>query len=123
MTTCGGDPQQVCRSVARGANGGTPSAAKKVRTVTSSPHRTRSAIVPPQLRTASSRCGDKNRWRIRHHTLGRKANRREDPTSVRYFLGVDGGNSKTLAVVADETGRVLGVGRAGGSNHQGIGLS
>ena len=29
------------------------------------------------------------------------------------FLGVDGGNTKTLAVVADETGRVLGTGRAG----------
>jgi N-acetylglucosamine kinase-like BadF-type ATPase len=41
---------------------------------------------------------------------------------MRYFLGVDGGNSKTLAVVGDETGRVLGMGRSGGSNHQGIGL-
>lgn len=35
-----------------------------------------------------------------------------------YILAVDGGNSKTLAVVADQSGRVLGVGRAGGSNHQ-----
>jgi len=41
---------------------------------------------------------------------------------VRYVLGVDGGNSKTLAVVVDERGSVLGLGRSGNSNHQGIGL-
>lgn len=39
-----------------------------------------------------------------------------------YVLGVDGGNSKTLAAVADETGTVLGLGRAGNSNHQGQGI-
>ncbi len=33
------------------------------------------------------------------------------------FLGVDGGQSGTFALVADETGRVLGAGRAGPSNH------
>jgi N-acetylglucosamine kinase-like BadF-type ATPase len=37
-------------------------------------------------------------------------------------LGIDGGNSKTLALLADETGRVLGAGRSGGSNYQGIGV-
>ncbi len=41
---------------------------------------------------------------------------------MRYVLGVDGGNSKTLAVVVDERGSVLGLGRSGNSNHQGIGL-
>jgi N-acetylglucosamine kinase-like BadF-type ATPase len=41
---------------------------------------------------------------------------------MRYVLGVDGGNSKTLAVVGDESGEILGVGRAGGSNHQELGL-
>lgn len=41
---------------------------------------------------------------------------------VRYVLGVDGGNSKTLAVVADERGSIHGIGRSGNSNHQGIGL-
>lgn len=41
---------------------------------------------------------------------------------VRHILGVDGGNSKTLAVVADETGTVLGIGRTGGSNYQGVGV-
>jgi N-acetylglucosamine kinase-like BadF-type ATPase len=40
-----------------------------------------------------------------------------------YLLGVDGGNSKTLAVIVDQTGRVLGVGRAGCGNHQGPGLT
>ncbi len=38
---------------------------------------------------------------------------------MRYILGVDGGASKTLAVLADETGEVHGVGRAGNGNHQG----
>lgn len=37
---------------------------------------------------------------------------------MRYILGVDGGASKTLAVLADETGEVHGVGRAGNGNHQ-----
>jgi len=35
----------------------------------------------------------------------------------KYFLGVDGGQSSTLAVIGDETGRVLGMGRAGPCNH------
>jgi len=39
-----------------------------------------------------------------------------------YFLGVDGGATKTLAVVGDATGRILGTGRAGPSNHQIVGL-
>jgi N-acetylglucosamine kinase-like BadF-type ATPase len=37
---------------------------------------------------------------------------------MRYFLGVDGGNSKTLALIGDETGRVMGLGRGGNCNHQ-----
>ena len=41
---------------------------------------------------------------------------------MRAVLGVDGGGTKTLAVVADETGRVLGLGRAEGTNYQGVGL-
>lgn len=39
-----------------------------------------------------------------------------------YILGVDGGNSKTMAALGDERGTVLGIGSAGGSNHQGLGL-
>jgi N-acetylglucosamine kinase-like BadF-type ATPase len=34
-----------------------------------------------------------------------------------YFLGVDGGQSSTTAVIGDETGRVLGIGHAGPCNH------
>jgi len=41
---------------------------------------------------------------------------------MNYVLGVDGGASKTLCLVADVDGRVLGFGRAGGSNHQICGL-
>jgi len=36
-----------------------------------------------------------------------------------YFLGVDGGQSSTTAIVGDEHGRVIGVGRSGPSNHVG----
>jgi N-acetylglucosamine kinase-like BadF-type ATPase len=34
-----------------------------------------------------------------------------------FFLGVDGGQSSTTALIADQTGRVLGMGRAGPCNH------
>ena len=40
---------------------------------------------------------------------------------MRYFLGVDGGNSKTYALLCDETGRFLALGRSGSSNHQSAG--
>lgn len=39
---------------------------------------------------------------------------------LELVLGVDGGNSKTFALVADTEGHVLGFGRAGGSNHEGV---
>src|ERR1700733_6211571 len=35
----------------------------------------------------------------------------------RYFLGVDGGQSSTTAIIGDEGGRVIGMGRAGPCNH------
>src|SRR2546430_12394515 len=37
------------------------------------------------------------------------------------FLGVDGGQSGTTAVIGDETGRVLGTGEAGPCNHMAAG--
>ena len=37
---------------------------------------------------------------------------------MRYALGVDGGNSKTHALVVDESGQSLGFGHSGGGNHQ-----
>lgn len=36
---------------------------------------------------------------------------------ARYFLGVDGGQSSTTAIVGDAEGRVLGIGRGGPCNH------
>lgn len=36
-----------------------------------------------------------------------------------YFLGVDGGQSSTTALIADRSGKVLGMGRAGPCNHAG----
>lgn len=38
---------------------------------------------------------------------------------TKYFLGVDGGQSSTTALIGDETGRVLGVGQGGPCNHVG----
>jgi N-acetylglucosamine kinase-like BadF-type ATPase len=38
---------------------------------------------------------------------------------VKLFLGIDGGQSSTTAMVGDESGRVLGVGRGGPCNHVG----
>ncbi|MFB9330851.1 N-acetylglucosamine kinase [Paenibacillus aurantiacus] len=35
-----------------------------------------------------------------------------------YYLGVDGGGSKTLAVISDDKGRIVGQGRSGCGNHQ-----
>ncbi len=35
---------------------------------------------------------------------------------MRVYLGVDGGNTKTLAFVADEAGQIIGVGRSGNSD-------
>ncbi len=35
----------------------------------------------------------------------------------KYFLGVDGGQSSTTALIGDETGKVLGQGRGGPCNH------
>jgi N-acetylglucosamine kinase-like BadF-type ATPase len=42
---------------------------------------------------------------------------------VKHVLGVDGGNSKTFALIADAEGRFLGFARAGGSNHERIGFA
>lgn len=39
-----------------------------------------------------------------------------------YFLGVDGGGSKTLAVIVDAQGHECGRGRAGGANYHNLGL-
>lgn len=39
-----------------------------------------------------------------------------------YFIGVDGGASKTAAIVVDESGRKLGTGLAGASNHLRVGI-
>ncbi|MDQ2840953.1 MAG: ATPase [Acidobacteriota bacterium] len=35
----------------------------------------------------------------------------------RFYLGVDGGQSSTTALIADETGRVIGMGQSGPCNH------
>jgi N-acetylglucosamine kinase len=38
---------------------------------------------------------------------------------MKYFLGVDGGQSGTAALIGDESGRILGAGEAGPCNHAG----
>lgn len=41
--------------------------------------------------------------------------------TMRYFLGVDAGGSKTHALIVDEHGRALGFGTGGPGNHQSVG--
>lgn len=41
---------------------------------------------------------------------------------MRYILGIDGGGSKTTAILADSAGRVIGSGEGRASNYQTIGL-
>lgn len=41
---------------------------------------------------------------------------------MRYYIGVDGGASKTAALVVDENGNACGRGLAGGSNHLRVGI-
>src|SRR5688500_17949831 len=41
---------------------------------------------------------------------------------MKAFLGIDGGGSKTAAVVVDEQMKPLGEGRAGPSNHLRVGI-
>lgn len=41
----------------------------------------------------------------------------------RYFLGIDIGGTKSQALVADETGRVLGLGQGGPGNHETVGFA
>src|SRR5215510_4461889 len=38
-----------------------------------------------------------------------------------YFLGVDIGGTKSHALIADETGRALGIGEGGPGNHETVG--
>lgn len=45
-------------------------------------------------------------------------NSAEGENGVGYVVGVDGGGTKTTAVVGDHWGRILSVGQAAGSNHQ-----
>src|SRR5258708_7370007 len=42
-----------------------------------------------------------------------------DGERMTLFLGVDGGQSSTTALIGDETGQVLGAGRGGPCNHVG----
>lgn len=37
---------------------------------------------------------------------------------MKYYLGVDGGGSKTYTLIADESGRIVGKGNSGNGNHQ-----
>src|SRR4029077_11546692 len=46
----------------------------------------------------------------------------KDSFGMAYYLGVDGGASKTAALVTDDSGRQLGDGIAGPSNHLRVGI-
>lgn len=42
---------------------------------------------------------------------------------MHYFLGIDVGGTKTHALIADETGATIGLGKAGAGNHEGVGYA
>lgn len=42
---------------------------------------------------------------------------------MKYFLGIDVGSSKTHALIVDENGKCVGLGKAGGGNHQNSGYA
>ncbi len=42
--------------------------------------------------------------------------------AVTYYLGVDGGTTRTKAVVGDDAGHIIGSGEGGASNYQIVGL-
>lgn len=46
----------------------------------------------------------------------------ESPPSATYVLGIDGGGTRTVALLADDAGRILGRGTAGPSNYNAVGL-
>ena len=46
----------------------------------------------------------------------------QTPSAPPGFLGIDGGGSKTLAILVDEQGRELGRGQAGSANYANVGL-
>ncbi len=41
---------------------------------------------------------------------------------MKYFLGVDAGGTKTEAVILNKEGRIVGIGRSGPGNYEGIGM-
>ncbi len=41
---------------------------------------------------------------------------------MRYYMGIDAGGTKTFVLIADETGKVLGFGRAGAGNYEVYGI-
>lgn len=41
---------------------------------------------------------------------------------MRYFLGIDAGGTKTEAVILNERGEIVGIGRSGPGNYEGIGI-
>lgn len=41
---------------------------------------------------------------------------------MKYYLGIDGGATKTLAIICDENCNILGIGKAGPSNYHIVGL-
>lgn len=46
---------------------------------------------------------------------------RQEHFEMTYFVGGDVGGTKTHVVIADEDGRIVGFGRAGGGNHESVG--
>src|SRR5690348_11120923 len=71
------------------------------------------SIEPPRFPSAANRAGIRvcpGEWNGDYDDVW------ERPI-MRYVLGVDGGQTSTTAVIADETGCLLGIGHGGPANH------
>src|SRR5450631_2208321 len=54
--------------------------------------------------------------------MSRSADSTAETDADAYYVGIDGGGSKTLAVIVDAQGKERGRGQAGSSNYKAVGL-
>jgi N-acetylglucosamine kinase-like BadF-type ATPase len=76
----------------------------------------RAANEPPPLHSFGLQSGGTEPFGFRLAPVQTRYGK--DGLTVRYFLGVDAGATKTYAIVGDETGRILALGKGGPGNHQ-----
>src|SRR5256714_5785101 len=76
-----------------------------------------------RARAASREPTPRSRMKAKRQPVKLQAKRTAPPGAQTYLLGVDGGGTKTRAVVVDARQRILGEGEAGPSNPLPVGVS